>query len=882
MMPPPMKAQTFRSKTIFLLGFIILYIAGCKPSPAPIAQNELPEISSNDKVQIYNWSVIGPFSSLDNQAKNTLELNDLEQYGISENNISEKDILSLFNKIEGHLDKNISIKSMQFTNENIDLYELYAKPDLATLTNAYLICKINSPKEQTVNILSSSSFGSKVWINNDLVCTVVNKKYLDKIYEEYKRIKLKKGTNLVLVKVNSRKINSPVVHWKFSMAVTGNEYAKQNFKIQYLKDFLEQSYAKDSLKIYLGPYKYELPVEYQIFDSNHSIVNTNTIRSLNTTFKYNNDSTASLDISKLRSKRHFYIQLILGNDTLQQPFYHGAYEDTKKTVDSINAGISSIKKSSIQYAVAMQRYNTMDHYYERSLKKKKYKVVDKFPFEQRFINRNKIYAYMNFLDIISETRSSFEKMEFRGFASQIDSTLQTYLFYMPLRMRNKTSVPSVVMVPYEQSDSLALIDSWYSMNLNHIEVDMMLAEKYGYALIYPWLRGGKYRDNSIGYKDMEEVLNDVKKNWHNIDPDKMFLAGSCEGARRLTNIFTAFPDKFAGAWLYSPEMDDKYLQNLTNNYLYIYTSKDDEVIPFDKVKGYIDKSKKYGLDITTKIEEGISHYRYPLNQMEDAFRHYVNFKKKPAPTNIHFSSNELKYNKSFWIEIIQREDDTESTIDSKMLNSDLIEINTSNVGAIKIDKSKLPFSYSKKTKITLNNIAVNHVIENDSCLFINLKINAGQKNSQTEGPVQHVFSNRFIVVTANNKKNADVVQCIKNAWLNKCVAYCITKDEVKISTIDISNSNLILIGEYTTNPIKNILTKMPIGLHNIGKYNGASYCYVYPNPLNKERYVLVIGGDYDSKIFEKFSLLQATHDIYIFNKNHRLNYAKNFNQYWQL
>lgn len=882
-----------------------------------IQNTKIKILGDNDNFIIKNWTIIGPFYSDFVVKSNTLNKDELKIFGLSEDSLTLNDFRFLINQVKRSSDKT-KVINYKGKNETIDLFNLYKNPDRSHITNSYMICTVESPVEQEIMVLSSCSYGSKIWINQQLISSVYYKRYLEKIYEEYHKVKLKKGKNFILVKVNCRNIKTSVIHWKFTMAITGEGYAKNNFKTWYYKDFLTSGVIKegDSLSILLGAYKWNLPVSIKITDLNDKEIYSYKIVSFNNAYYYNSEPICTFPLPKKMDTGFYHCRLILPDETLVQEFFYGDIDkqDTFYLTQLKAFGNSLNENDSINFITAVQRFNYLITYKKEA---NNYEVDYNFPFDKRFLNRNRVSSGM-YLDYYFKKilyNQPLEGMQFRGFRSKIDESIQQYMLYIPDKLKQSTDpIPALIIIPYEPSDSLKMFNAWYSLNLNQFDIDLKLADKYGFALIYVWMRGGRERTNIIGFNDVFEVLENVK-GYYNIDNRREFLTGVCLGAKRAAMLASRYPDKFTGVWLYTPEENLNILSrskdtwdysqeplnffgNLKNNEIYIYSSKDDEVVPIKSVDKYYRQAQKNNINVIKEYIQGISHFRYPLEHKEHAFEIYSTKTNELKPKEIFYITDQLKFNKSYWLQILGRENNDISKIEGEVHNNN-VSITTDNVSALAVYKDYLPLDTNRNVIIKLNNkVIFNDIFREKKFLYKTERFQNNSKSNLVEGPILHAFSDRFIVVKGTQKVSSlpSIDSCIitlNRKWMKKNVSSCIIKLDTLINADDIRTSNLILVGNSEENIIcKTLISQLPLNIytdslkisHRLFKGKDLNYSFIYPNPLNNSKYIVLIGSNNSGKLninhIDFFN--KGSFDYYIWNFS--FNDIENgfFDNHWEL
>jgi hypothetical protein len=184
-----------------------------------------------------------------------------------------------------------------------------------------------------------------------------------------------------------------------------------------------------------------------------------------------------------------------------------------------------------------------------------------------------------------------------------------------------------------------------------------------------------------------------------------------------------------------------------------------------------------------------------------------------------------------------------------------------------------------------------------------------QKAPQLQGPIDDAFMDSFIVVRPtgkpmNVKTHAwieDELAHATNEWRNQFRGHAIVKADTEISDEDIANNHLILWGDPESNKLlRRIARKLPASwsrdtIRIAGKKFEADKfvpLFIFPNPLNPKRYVVVNSGFTFCEYGRSSNALQipklpdyAVLDIAVDRKSRYTNgvaLAGFFNEKWEL
>jgi len=257
------------------------------------------------------------------------------------------------------------------------------------------------------------------------------------------------------------------------------------------------------------------------------------------------------------------------------------------------------------------------------------------------------------------------------------------------------------------------------------------------------------------------------------------------------------------------------------------------------------------------------------------------FVRDPRPKHVTYKTAWLRYPGAYWLKITGIEKRLKhATIDGVAdPEKKTIEIKTSNVTELAIESARLPFE-GAPARVTLDGAAVDATKASrgdgvqSAYVFRRGKEGwapappeaaegfAPRKTALLEGPVEHAFMSPFLVVSADNvgAKEKDLMRAAAKQAADELVALwryrfavpCRRKPANEVTNADIAGLNLVLIG----GPEQNSLTRRVLdsrliialegeairisGRQYAGPNAGATVCC--PNPLNPQRYVVIIAG----------------------------------------
>jgi hypothetical protein len=544
----------------------------------------------NYVIEIKNWLAIGPFGFnplLTDPAK-LFYHEDLKKYDIE----------------EGTIDENV-IEKLQRRGKNIFLLDV-PSPQIKlfryvfnswTKSNFYLVSRIYSDKTQDATLIIDGSNSYAAWLNGDKQLEVRGKYNVNKAGDRFVNISLKEGENILFVKVNR---GSNKRSWDLICAIASRQEAKRIFCVNYAGDFVVNPIIDNSLEVYTGPYH---SGQIEVANSKDQIVASNS-------FEQQDTNEQPFLVSGLEKLEEGFYKTILtfGDERLEEVIYKGDYSLFTK---NIQARVSAIHPGGLydeDLKVAMQRVKFLNS-----------KPGDiNSPSETRYLNRNKVF---------------WSYALYRMFHKNALTQLMTYaypdgepgVFIFHLENKPKQNIPLVIIVP-SGLEGNSMIEDWYTGNLDQIETDNALADRYGFAVAWLYADGKDYSAVKTG-KEITAVLNRLHTEY-DIDDQRIFIMGDCEGGRRALLQLAASPHRYAACSAGSPitlsggtdGVPIQLISQMGNTPILIRHGLDDDTSPIENSRRFYAEAQKLNMTVEYTEVEG-SH----INISKDLHKYVFEF-----------------------------------------------------------------------------------------------------------------------------------------------------------------------------------------------------------------------------------------------------------------
>ena len=457
------------------------------------------------------------------------------------------------------------------------------------------------------------------------------------------------------------------------------------------------------------------------------------------------------------------------------------------------------------------------------------------------------------------------------FHSDVDDTEQPYACYIPKDYSEKKTYPLVVMLHGAGSNHrLALRRVFGKSNQegeNDVEASLTFPKwkNVNYIVVSVFARGTTGYQG-IAEKDVWDMVADAKKRFK-IDENRMYLTGLSMGGGGTLWIGLTRPDVWAAIAPVCPAPPaeaSKYLENGFNIPIHIFQGGDDPTVKPENTRKWVEDLKNVGSKVTYQEYPGVKHDSW-VNAYKDEFifTWFSKFQRNSFPNKVKFTTAQLKYNKAYWVEIIDKNVGETAKVEANFKNKNILDIKTENINALSINILDHP-NFNSKSKLSLNidgqNLSVfgltngQILIKTDNKWAVGKRqSDEGLKNPSMEGPMTEVIGDRHIYVygTKGNPDKASLEQRRKIAeqaadwsyyrgdFMGRVMVFPRVLSDKEVRASDIERSNLVLFGDAETNGIiEKYASKLPMALKSSAKQY-ASLSYVFPNG---KKYILVNSG----------------------------------------
>jgi hypothetical protein len=249
---------------------------------------------------------------------------------------------------------------------------------------------------------------------------------------------------------------------------------------------------------------------------------------------------------------------------------------------------------------------------------------------------------------------------------------------------------------------------------------------------------------------------------------------------------------------------------------------------------------------TTEVFPRMPHSfgdQYPFaNFVTEVIAHPIHHK----PAEVKYYTNTLQYNGAYWVTIDRlTHHDADANITASYKDG-AIHVTTSNIDALTLRASDIPMPKGQAASLVVDN---REVVKRALPDVVHLSKQSGEwqlgewkagplaKHHGVQGPIGDAFNSSFLAVYGDGDRDLAIAEldAIRNPPGPFDIHYDFRmKAASAVTRADIEASNLVLFGTAKSNAVlKRIASSLP------GRLMDGNSIFIYPNPENTSRYVLV-------------------------------------------
>ncbi len=548
------------------------------------------------------------------------------------------------------------------------------------------------------------------------------------------------------------------------------------------------------------------------------------------------------------------------------------------------------------------------------------KLIEAGDGDFRYIGREaKLTA--NMASVLARGKDPYANMragiQRRGYRSSVDGKLHHYAMYVPPGWREKGNRKFGLVVTLHGLNSYPMksLTSLFGVPLADGESKEQRVRNPGKVGPGPMFAVAPEGFGNSGYKafgerDVVEVIDRVVERYR-IDPDRVYITGASMGGTGAASIPLHFPDRFAAiaplcgyhslkeyASLRRVDLQpwEEFLAEFRSNARW---SRNGRHLPLYVVHGtrdglrhsksLVEAFRLRGFRVifeTPTAGHNVWDQTYADRRI---FDHFAKYRRSTHPRKVTVHTSRLRYRKNHWLEIDDVSDYAGwSMVDGVWNKENRVVLTTQNVTALVLGRDPKLAANGTPT-ITIDGEKVEPGGASDGVWRFHragdlwrsgrAKVREGlRKRPGLAGPMFDAYYEPLVFVygTANPDETAlsrMVVEKIRAQRSGTTVDWPV-KADVEITEADIASHSLVLVGTVRGNGVLGrIADRLPVRVEGGAitvkgeRYEGDAVAasFIYPNPLNTDRYVVVHTGVTPGAVFYAANLPELLPDYLVYD-----------------
>jgi endo-1,4-beta-xylanase len=443
------------------------------------------------------------------------------------------------------------------------------------------------------------------------------------------------------------------------------------------------------------------------------------------------------------------------------------------------------------------------------------------------------------------------------YRSNLDGSVQPYALRLPNNYSRERKYPLVIQLHGTNfkevlSGSRSNYRGMGGPQWIHTDLPVIYAHCFG---------GPTTFYQGMGEWDVLRVIEEAKRRFA-VDPDRVYIMGHSMGGAGSYTVGLHYPDHFGGISAGDPAMwsraeaSPQWMapQIAIVSVPSLYPNARNVDVFFKNAGAGIQRNSTEFADgiaaqggfATTEVFPRMPHSfgdQYPYaNFVPEVIGHPI----RRQPAEVKFYTNTLQYNQAYWVTIDRLTRHNADALVTATYRDGAIRVTTTNIDALTLRPGESPVPKGQPTALVVDG---NEVLKAALPDVVHLSKQPGQwqigewksgasvKRHGLQGPLGDAFNLRFLAVYGDGDRDLAIAEL--DAIRNPPGPLDIHGDfpmkaASKVTRQDIESSNLILFGSPKSNAVlKRIAASLPAALMDGGSI------FIYPNPENPSRYVVV-------------------------------------------
>lgn len=499
---------------------------------------------------------------------------------------------------------------------------------------------------------------------------------------------------------------------------------------------------------------------------------------------------------------------------------------------------------------------------------------------------------MEYAEILLESRGqATARVRPGGFVriawrDEVDGTPQYARAYLPAGYDPEKKWPLVLQL-HGYNPANPQYVRWWSADLRHPNIDTEFPG--GQQVIYVEPHGrGNTQYYGLGDNDVLRVLAESRRLF-SVDDDRVYLTGESMGGWGTWNVATRHPDLFAaiapvfGGVDYHSEMSEEQLaalspidrqlkerqsswalaEGLNNMPIYVHHGDADAAVNVEWSRWGVKLLQRWGYDVRYREYPGRVHETLqtanPNPNMSIPW--FLEHRRNPNPSHVRIRSPELRFAKSYWVEVRQSANAIEFVdVDAELVERNVIRLDTRNVLDVVLTPAAL-VDPARPVTVIWNGTRQQVKLQDGAARLTDAAYKPGRivKTPALPGGFNDFTSTPFAVVIGTASKDPEMARMLREraqgfiqVWKDWQKYEPRVFEDTKMTDADIAKYSLLLLGGPDDNRVTAKLAGgLPLRISRDSitvdgrafRATDAAIQMLRPNPRNAGRYAWVIAAN---------------------------------------
>lgn len=454
---------------------------------------------------------------------------------------------------------------------------------------------------------------------------------------------------------------------------------------------------------------------------------------------------------------------------------------------------------------------------------------------------------------------------------------------------------------------------WWNVDKRHDAI----ADRYDVIVLEPHGRGNA-QYLGIGEQDVLHCLSAAKQHF-SVDDDRVYLTGESMGGSGTWLIASHHPELFAAAApvfggfdyrlvpaggfdnpkadqlpeRFAAEHQSSFLdaESLSNLPLFVTHGDSDQTVPVDFSRFAVTMLQRWNYEVRYEEIPGRGHEDLNLNDRIVSW--LLIHRRIQAPREVRIRAFDLDNASAYWAQVVAFEEPLQAMdVDAEVLRPGLIRLDTQNVGAIRLSPPPA-LRGQLALKVVWNGVHLKATPDPDGTILLqkpDAKVETGDKRAGLQGGLSNFIATPFAVVMGTSSADPrmrtycrEKAEAFVQQWMNwQHVKPRLFRD-VELTPADEQHYSLLLVGGADANLVsRRLVPRLPLRVtadavtidgHHFTAHD-AVVQMIYPNPLARTRYVMVVAATSADGMYFWESCRPVEHAIRLSNRASGLDHPR--------